>query len=66
MVRQGANSSFAEALTFAAGCTGVVAGTEDYREATAAFAEEAQARVQGTLGMTDRHTLRPSAIERLA
>jgi enoyl-CoA hydratase/carnithine racemase len=40
MVRQGAASSFAEALTFAASCTGVVAGTEDYREATAAFAEK--------------------------
>ena len=40
MVRQGATSSFAEALTFAASCTGVVAGTEDYKEATAAFAEK--------------------------
>ncbi|MDO9710304.1 enoyl-CoA hydratase/isomerase family protein [Paracraurococcus lichenis] len=40
MVRQGATSSFADALTFAASATGVVAGTEDYREATAAFAEK--------------------------
>jgi enoyl-CoA hydratase/carnithine racemase len=39
MVRQGAASTFPEALTFAAACVGVVSGTEDYREATAAFAE---------------------------
>lgn len=40
MVRQGATSSFPDALAFAASCTGVVAGTEDYREATTAFAEK--------------------------
>lgn len=40
MVRQGARSSFPEALSFAASCVGVVAATEDHREATAAFAEK--------------------------
>ena len=47
MVRQGASSSFPEALSFAASCVGVVSGTEDYREATAAFAAKRKPAFQG-------------------
>ena len=40
MVQQGAGSDFRTALDFAASCVGIVASTDDHREATSAFAEK--------------------------
>ena len=47
MVQQGAASDFRTALDFAASCTGIVAATEDYREATRAFAEKRKPEFKG-------------------
>lgn len=47
MVQQGAGSDFRTALDFAASCVGIVASTEDHREATAAFAEKRQPNFSG-------------------
>ena len=47
MVQQGAGSDFRTALDFAASCVGIVAATEDYREATRAFAERRKPEFKG-------------------
>lgn len=47
MVQQGAGSDFRTALDFAASCVGIVASTEDHREATAAFAEKRRPQFTG-------------------
>lgn len=47
MVQQGAGSDFRSALDFAASCVGIVASTEDHREATRAFAEKRRPEFTG-------------------